>query len=216
MENKINDSDKNKLRKIFKRNVIQSEHHESNIKEMYKLLREACEEQFTEDNRATLDNFLSECFSRSKCTVRDIALKIWKEGDPRWIWYDEESVPRYMYSQITRNYVVDLLNKESNASDVKRKDEIIEFLSSKVEVLAYSHEEDMYLKPEKPISDYEVSYLKVWEGNNLQSELNKLKSGLKSIYNAITKSDDRIELSDEHKLNLIHLACKELKVDKFN
>ena len=36
--------------------------------------------------------------------------RIWREGDPVWVWPEGESVPRYMWTQISREAIVDLLN----------------------------------------------------------------------------------------------------------
>ena len=36
---------------------------------------------------------------------------IWEEGEDKWIWPADESVPRYVGSQISRDEVVSILNK---------------------------------------------------------------------------------------------------------
>ena len=36
--------------------------------------------------------------------------RIWREGDVKWVWTHGESVPRYMWSQIPPNFIVDRLN----------------------------------------------------------------------------------------------------------
>ena len=54
------------LKGIFKKAVIQGHDHTRNIERIYKLLREAAEEEFTEDNAPTLDGFLLECFEKSQ------------------------------------------------------------------------------------------------------------------------------------------------------
>ncbi len=37
--------------------------------------------------------------------------RIWREGDPRWEWIQGEPVPRYMWSQVPRSFVVGRLNR---------------------------------------------------------------------------------------------------------
>jgi hypothetical protein len=49
------------LRRICRRLVIQSHEHKNNIKTYYKLMYEEANHQFTEDNKPTLDGFLSDC-----------------------------------------------------------------------------------------------------------------------------------------------------------
>ncbi len=39
--------------------------------------------------------------------------RIWREGDPRWEWMQGEPVPRYMWSQVPRSFVVGRLNRTS-------------------------------------------------------------------------------------------------------
>ena len=53
------------LRWIFGNAFIQSEFHERNIKKVFALIREACEEEFTEDNDATMDSCLLNCIEPS-------------------------------------------------------------------------------------------------------------------------------------------------------
>ena len=36
--------------------------------------------------------------------------RIWREGDVKWVWPHGEIVPRYMWSQIPPNFIVDRLN----------------------------------------------------------------------------------------------------------
>lgn len=54
------------LKMICKRIVIQGFDHKRNIVEYYKILHEAATEQFTEDNRPTLDGFLTDCHEEAK------------------------------------------------------------------------------------------------------------------------------------------------------
>lgn len=37
--------------------------------------------------------------------------RVWREGDDKWTWAEEESVPRYMWSQIHKSDVVNILNR---------------------------------------------------------------------------------------------------------
>jgi len=46
---------------ISKRIVIQSHWHKMNIIEYYTILADAARDQFREDNKVTLDDFLTEC-----------------------------------------------------------------------------------------------------------------------------------------------------------
>jgi len=49
------------LRVIAKKIVIQSHVHKQNIIEYYGILTEAAREEFREDNKITIDDFLVEC-----------------------------------------------------------------------------------------------------------------------------------------------------------
>ena len=53
------------LRWISRRIVIQSYHHKENIIAYYRVLADAARDEFTEDNKATLDDFLTECHKAS-------------------------------------------------------------------------------------------------------------------------------------------------------
>ena len=64
--NKISKLEKTVLRHICKRLVKQGHTHKSNISEYYGILYQAAANEFTEDNKATLDNFLQECFNDAK------------------------------------------------------------------------------------------------------------------------------------------------------
>lgn len=46
---------------IAKKIVIQSHHHKSNIITYYKILKDAARDEFSEDNKVTLNSFLTEC-----------------------------------------------------------------------------------------------------------------------------------------------------------
>jgi len=59
------------LKRIFNRIVTQGPNHADNIKLVYKMLREACVKEFTEDNSTTtyyptMDDFLKELFESSQ------------------------------------------------------------------------------------------------------------------------------------------------------
>lgn len=45
--------------------VIQSHRHQENITKYYRIINDEAREQFREDNKATLDHFLLECFNNS-------------------------------------------------------------------------------------------------------------------------------------------------------
>ena len=49
------------LRKICRKLVVQSRHHQDNIIEYYRVINEAASNEFTEDNLYTINDFLSEC-----------------------------------------------------------------------------------------------------------------------------------------------------------
>jgi len=61
MEFKINNKDIKVLENIFSKLVIQSQHHENNVKNIFKILRTELEKQFTEDNWVTMDDFIIRC-----------------------------------------------------------------------------------------------------------------------------------------------------------
>lgn len=56
----MNYFDKKKLKKIAMKTVIQGDHRYK-IVQFYKVLIKEAREEFTEDNKTTLDNFLREC-----------------------------------------------------------------------------------------------------------------------------------------------------------
>lgn len=51
---------------ICRRLVRQGSTHRQNIAEYYRIMRNAAEKEFKEDNKPTLDAFLQECFDESK------------------------------------------------------------------------------------------------------------------------------------------------------
>jgi len=54
------------LKKIFEQAVRQGPEHYENIGCIFKLLREAAENEFREDNAPTLDGFMLELFEKSQ------------------------------------------------------------------------------------------------------------------------------------------------------
>ena len=63
MNNKITLLQKTKLIKIAQSIVRQGPHHRENIVTFYRILRDEARLEFTEDNKPTLDSFLTECYS---------------------------------------------------------------------------------------------------------------------------------------------------------
>ncbi len=53
------------LKWICRKLVIQGPAHRANIIAYYRIMREAAEQEFTEDNKPTLDAFLGECHSEA-------------------------------------------------------------------------------------------------------------------------------------------------------
>ena len=53
------------LRKIFKRQVRQDADHIKKIIQLYVMMRKAIDEEFTEDNIPTLNDFTTRCFECS-------------------------------------------------------------------------------------------------------------------------------------------------------
>lgn len=54
------------VKRIFARAVLQGFDHEERITELYFMIRDAAEAEFTEDNTPTLDAFLAKCFSHTQ------------------------------------------------------------------------------------------------------------------------------------------------------
>jgi hypothetical protein len=63
--NNITKREHRKLEKISDRLTIQSPFHESNIEEYFRIMIQAANEEFTEDNDPTLHGFLKDCFDRA-------------------------------------------------------------------------------------------------------------------------------------------------------
>ena len=60
------------LQKLVRRLVIQGWSHQANITEFYKVINDAARVEFNEDNKPTLDDFLSECHENSLGNFRSI------------------------------------------------------------------------------------------------------------------------------------------------
>lgn len=59
------------LRKLCGKLVVQGHCHKAYITEYYRIMREAAEREFTEDNKPTLDAFLQECFDEANAALSD-------------------------------------------------------------------------------------------------------------------------------------------------
>jgi hypothetical protein len=53
------------LKRIIRKQVIQGTDHHVRITNLYRMIRLACEDEFTEDNTPTLNAFLKDCFDES-------------------------------------------------------------------------------------------------------------------------------------------------------
>ncbi len=56
------------VKRTIAKEVIQGPDHARNIEALYAMIREACEEEFTEDNAPTMDAFLLERFEAAQYT----------------------------------------------------------------------------------------------------------------------------------------------------
>lgn len=54
------------LKKIIRSEIIQGECHDKKITGLYQMIRDAAEEEFTEDNIPTMNSFLQECFDKTQ------------------------------------------------------------------------------------------------------------------------------------------------------
>jgi hypothetical protein len=63
------------LQGLFRQLVVQGEGHSANVAEVYKLLKEACEDEFIEDNEPTLRAFLTEQFNKAWPTQETSAVR---------------------------------------------------------------------------------------------------------------------------------------------
>lgn len=53
------------LKRIIEKQVIQGYDHDKKIINLYRMIYNACREEFYEDNTVTLNLFLTECFEKS-------------------------------------------------------------------------------------------------------------------------------------------------------
>ena len=53
------------LKKVFRKQVVQGYDHDKKIMELYTMIREAVENEFTEDSKLTRDDYLTEWFKGS-------------------------------------------------------------------------------------------------------------------------------------------------------
>ncbi len=69
------------LKYICKRIVVQGFNHKAYITEYYQIMQAAAENEFTEDNKPTLDGFLDDCFlqARKDSVILLYGIKINKE-----------------------------------------------------------------------------------------------------------------------------------------
>ena len=62
------------LRRICRKLVVQGPEHAGRIAEYYRIMREAAESEFTEDNHPTLTAFLRECWDTANVRVETSAV----------------------------------------------------------------------------------------------------------------------------------------------
>ena len=62
------------LKRIIAREVIQGPDHAENIKNLYSMIRNACDKEFYEDNDPTLDFFLLELFDATQKSIPRMTL----------------------------------------------------------------------------------------------------------------------------------------------
>ena len=63
------------IKRVFAKEFVQGPNHKRNIEYIYRLVREACENEFTEDNAHTLDAFLRECFEATQYDSQNPAME---------------------------------------------------------------------------------------------------------------------------------------------
>lgn len=61
----ISKSQIKKLRKIAQKISVQSEFHQANITKYYQIMADVARAEFIEDNKHTLNSFLSGCFNKA-------------------------------------------------------------------------------------------------------------------------------------------------------
>ncbi len=80
------------LKRIFKREVRQGCNHPERIRHLYLMIRQAAEEEFSEDNYITLESFLEEQFQASCVTdQRQPGISM---GDAHEIWALAQLAPK--------------------------------------------------------------------------------------------------------------------------
>jgi hypothetical protein len=65
------------LKRIIQRIARQGPDHLNNITGVYRIVQNACQEEFTEDNRFTIDAMLKDCYERAKIAA-------WNDQDQAW------------------------------------------------------------------------------------------------------------------------------------
>ena len=63
---KMNSFDKWLLKGILRRTIIQGPDHHKWIRELYFMIRDACKNEFYEDNEVTMDDYLNEWFQQTQ------------------------------------------------------------------------------------------------------------------------------------------------------
>jgi hypothetical protein len=58
--------ERRRLKRICKRIVVQGYDHKDNVTEYYRMMQEAVESEFTEDNKPTLNGFLDDCYAQAR------------------------------------------------------------------------------------------------------------------------------------------------------
>jgi hypothetical protein len=54
------------LKRVIAKEVRQNFDHAEKVKNLYSLIRRACEDEFYEDNPPTISSFLSDCFEQKQ------------------------------------------------------------------------------------------------------------------------------------------------------
>lgn len=69
------------VKRTMAKEVVQGGDHARKIKELYALIREVCEEEFTEDNAPTMDAFLRERFEETQYAPNDLGHRLAAPAD---------------------------------------------------------------------------------------------------------------------------------------